>query len=375
MSGPLTSLRVIEFTGLGPAPLAGQLLADLGADVVCVDRSSAAADPTDVNRRNKRSVALDLRKAEGVQAAQRLIGQSDVLIEGFRPGVMERLGLGPDACLALQPRLVYARMTGWGQDGPLASSAGHDINYLGLTGALHAIGRADEPPPPPLNLVADFGGGTMFLVFGILSALFERSKSGLGQVVDAAMVDGVPAMMGLLHGMLAAGKWSAQRGHNLLDGAAPFYRCYETADGRYLAVGAIEAPFFAELVRRAGLPPAWLGEQLDVDRWPEQRKLLADVFRQRTRDQWMALFANSDACVHPVLSFDEAAQHPHNHARRIFFRQGGVLQAAPAPRFGRTPAARPRPPGAPGAETQSALSECGSTEAELQRWRDAGAFT
>lgn len=375
MSGPLTSLRVVEFTGLGPAPLAGQLLADLGADVVTVDRRSAEADPADINRRNKRSVALDLRKPEGVQAALRLIGRSDVLIEGFRPGVMERLGLGPGPCQELQPRLVYARMTGWGQDGPLAPVAGHDINYLGLTGALHAIGRADEPPPPPLNLVGDFGGGTMFLVFGILSALFERSKSGLGQVVDAAMVDGVPAMMGLLHGMLAAGKWSPERGSNILDGAAPFYRCYETADGRYLAVGAIEGPFFAELVRRAGLPPSLLDEQLDAARWPEQQLLLAGVLRQRTRDEWVALFAGSDACVHPVLSFGEAADHPHNAARATFFRQEGVLQAAPAPRFGRTPAARPRPPGAPGAETVAMLAECGATDAELQRWRDAGAFT
>lgn len=375
MSGPLTSLRVVEFTGLGPAPLAGQLLADLGADVVTVDRRSAAADPTDVNRRNKRSVALDLRKPEGVAAALRLVGHSDVLIEGFRPGVMERLGLGPDVCLQQQPRLVYARMTGWGQDGPLARWAGHDLNYLGLTGALHAIGPADEPPPPPLNLVADFGGGTMFLIFGILSALFERSRSGLGQVVDAAMVDGVPAMMGLLHGKLADGTWSPQRERNLLDGAAPFYRCYETADGHYLSVGAIEGPFFAELVRRAGLPALMLDEQLDATRWPEQRQQLSKVFRQRTRDEWMALLGDSDACVQPVLDFNEAAEHPHNAARRTFFRQEGVLQASPAPRFGRTPAARPRPPGGPGADTVAVLAECGVAEAELERWRAAGAFT
>ena len=226
MSGPLTSLRVVEFSGIGPGPLVGQLLADLGADVVTVDRRSAKADPADVNRRNKRSVALDLRKAEGLAAVRCMLAGADVLIEGFRPGVMERLGLGPDVCLSANPRLVYGRMTGWGQTGPLAHTAGHDINYLGITGALHAIGRHDEPPVPPLNLVADFGGGSMFLVFGILAALFERSKSGHGQVVDAAMVDGVPAMMGLLHGMLARGLWSEQRGRNLLDGGAPFYRTY-----------------------------------------------------------------------------------------------------------------------------------------------------
>jgi alpha-methylacyl-CoA racemase len=375
VSGPLTSLRVVEFSGIGPAPLAGQLLADLGADVVTVDRSSAKADPADVNRRNKRSVALNLRKAEGLAAVRCMLSGADVLIEGFRPGVMERLGLGPEPCLSANPRLVYGRMTGWGQTGPLAHTAGHDINYLGITGALHAIGRPDEPPVPPLNLVADFGGGSMFLVFGILAALFERSKSGHGQVVDAAMVDGVPAMMGLLHGMMARGLWSEERGCNLLDGGAPFYRTYRTADGKYISVGALEPEFFAELVRRAGLPEKQIEIQNDRDQWPGMHTRYAEVFRRRTRDEWTALFERSDACAGPVLSFTEAAEHPHNAARGTFFRQDGVLQAAPAPRFGRTPAAKPRPPGAPGADTHAVLKESGATDEEVRQWEAAGALT
>ena len=375
MSGPLISLRIVEFSGIGPGPLVGQLLADLGADVVTVDRHSGKADPADVNRRNKRSVALNLRKAEGLAAARCMLARADVLIEGFRPGVMERLGLGPDVCLTANPRLVYGRMTGWGQTGPLAQTAGHDINYLGITGALHAIGRPDQPPVPPLNLVADFGGGSMFLIFGILAALFERSKSGHGQIVDAAMVDGVPAMMGKLHGMLARGLWSEQRGRNLLDGGAPFYRTYQTADGKYISVGALEPEFFAELVHRADLPKSQIKTRNDRGQWPDMHARCADVFRLRTRDEWTALFGGSDACAGPVLSFTEAAEHPHNAARGTFFEQDGVLQAAPAPRFGRTPAARPRPPGAPGADTLTVLRESGATDEEVRQWQAAGALT
>jgi alpha-methylacyl-CoA racemase len=375
VTGPLTSLRVVEFCSLGPGPLAGQLLADLGADVVSVDRCSGeTADLTDVNRRNKRSVAVDLRKPEGVAAARRLVGCADALIEGFRPGVMERLGLGPEVCLAENPRLIYGRMTGWGQSGPLAHRAGHDINYLGITGALYAIGRPEEPPVPPLNLVGDFGGGSMFLAFGILAALFERSKSGDGQVVDAAIVDGVPAMMGLLYGMMANGQWSESRGLNLLDGGAPFYRTYLTADDRYIAIGSIEPKFFAELVRRAGLSDRELDIQNDPKQWPDMHARYAEVFRRRTSAEWMALFEDSDACAAPVLTFSEAAEHPHNVARGTFINPGGVLQAAPAPRFGRTPAARPRPPAAVGQDTYAVLRECGVTDEEFLAWKIAGAF-
>jgi alpha-methylacyl-CoA racemase len=375
LTGPLTSLRVVEFCGLGPGPLVGQLLADLGADVVSVDRrSSETADLADVNRRNKRSVAIDLRKPEGLAAARRMVGCADVLIEGFRPGVMEKLGLGPDFCMDANPKLIYGRMTGWGQTGPLAHSAGHDINYLGITGALFAIGRSHEPPIPPLNLVGDFGGGSMFLVFGILAALFERSTSGKGQVVDAAIVDGVPAMMGLLYGLMANGRWSENRGFNILDGGAPFYRTYQTADGKFIAVGSIEPKFFAELVRRAGLPEEDLGIQNDPGHWPDMHARFAAVFRRRTRDDWMALFDGSDACVGPVLTFSEAAEHPHNVARGTYIKDAGVLQAAPAPRFGRTPAAKPRPPTAVGQDTYAVLLECGVTDSDFLTWKTAGAF-
>lgn len=376
MNGPLAGLRVVEFSGLGPGPLAGQLLADLGADVVTIDRASCAApDPSNVNRRNKRSVALDLRRPEGIEAALRLIDHADVLIEGFRPGVMERLGLGPEVCRARHPRLVYGRMTGWGQTGPLAQTAGHDLNYLALTGALAAIGPADGPPLPPLNLVADFGGGAMFLVFGVLSALFERSRSGLGQVIDAAMVDGVPAMMGLLYGLLARGQWSEQRGANLLDGGAPFYACYATLDGRHMALGAIEPPFFADFLARAGLPAEWAAAQADPARWPALRQAIAEVFAQRTQAHWCGVFDGSDACVAPVLAFSEAAAHAHLAARHTLSQDGGVWQAAPAPRFDRTPARRPRPAGALGADTEAALAEAGATSTDLQRWRQSGALT
>ena len=376
MNGPLAGLRVVEFSGIGPGPLAGQLLADLGADVVTIDRASCPApDRSDVNRRNKRSVALDLRRPEGVEAALRLINHADVLIEGFRPGVMERLGLGPEDCRVRHPRLVYGRMTGWGQTGPLAQTAGHDLNYLALTGALGAIGPAEGPPLPPLNLVADFGGGAMFLVFGVLAALFERSRSGLGQVIDAAMVDGVPAMMGLLYGLLARGQWSEQRGANLLDGGAPFYACYATFDGRHMALGAIEPPFFADFLLRAGLPAEWSAAQADPARWPALREAIAEAFARHTQAHWCRVFDGSDACVAPVLAFSEAAAHAHLAARHTLSQEDGVWQAAPAPRFDRTPARRPRPPGALGADTEAALAEAGATSADLQRWRQAGALT
>lgn len=356
MAGPLASLKVVEFSGLGPAPLAGQLLADLGADVITVDRKAAPADPTDVNRRGKRSVVLDLKSDAGLEAAQRLIAASDVLIEGFRPQVMERLGLGPDAC---PDTLIYARMTGWGQDGPLAQTAGHDINYLALTGALHAMGDADRAPVPPLNMVADYGGGTMFLLLGILSAVIERGVSGKGQVVDAAMVDGVPAMMGLIHAMLARGTWSETRGANWLDGAAPFYRCYTCACGGYISVGALEPQFHALLLEHAGLPAAHQATQNDTAQWADRTAHYADAFARKTRDEWAAIFDGTDACVAPVLTFSEAQFHPHMAARGTFVQVGGVQQAAPAPRFSRTPSVAVTPPTAIGADTDAVLEALG----------------
>ncbi len=356
MAGPLASLKVVEFSGLGPAPLAGQLLADLGADVVTVDRSAAPADPTDINRRGKRSVVLNLKADAGLEAARRLIAASDVLIEGFRPGVMERLGLGPDTC---PDTLIYARMTGWGQEGPLSQTAGHDINYLALTGALHAMGDADRPPVPPLNLVADYGGGTMFLLMGILSAVIERGVSGKGQVVDAAMVDGVPAMMGLIHSMLAQGKWSETRGTNWLDGGAPFYRCYECACGGYLSVGALEPQFHALLLEKAGLPSDHQQSQNDERHWPDRSALYAQAFKEKTRNEWAEIFEGTDACVVPVLTFSEARFHPHMAARQTLIASDGIVQASPAPRFSRTAPPTPKSPTAIGADTDAVLAELG----------------
>ena len=372
MSGPLSSLRVIEFTGLGPAPLAGQLLADLGAEVTVIDRKSAPADPTDINRRGKKSVAINLKTEAGQGAALRLVAQADVLIEGFRPGVMERLGLGPDNC---PETLIYARMTGWGQDGPWAQRAGHDINYLAMTGALHAIGPADQPPVVPLNLIADFGGGTMFLIFGILAAVIERGISGKGQVVDAAMIDGVPAMMGLIHMLVARGDWSPDRKSNWLQGASHFYRCYACADGEYISVGALEPQFFAKLLELAGLPADLAETQYDPQAWIAQSDALAALFKSRTRDEWAEHFQDSDACVAPVLNFTEATMHPVNKARNVFYDADGVWQASPAPRFSRSTAERAEAPRAAGADTHAALLEAGYSAAEIDALAAAGALT
>ncbi|NNE54200.1 MAG: CoA transferase [Sulfitobacter sp.] len=329
MAGPLASLKVLEFSGLGPAPLAGQLLADLGAQVTTVDRAPVKADPTDINRRGKSSVVLDLKSDAGLAEALQLIADHDVLIEAFRPGVMERLGLGPADC---PDKTIYARMTGWGQTGPWSHMAGHDINYLGLTGALHAMGAPDSPPVPPLNLVADYGGGTMFLIFGILAAVIERGVTGKGRIVDAAMIDGVPAMMGLIHGMLAQGRWSEERGANWLDGAAPYYRCYACSDGKFMAVGALEPQFYAILLEKLGLPESYRETQNDPATWPARTAEFADIFASRTRDDWAAHFEGSDACTTPVLTFSEAVQHPQMAARGSLEVRDGVLQSGIAPR-------------------------------------------
>ena len=347
--GPLAGLKVLEFAGLGPAPFACMVLADLGADVLRVDRAGAEGLlglDRDVLDRGRRSLVVDLKSAEGIATARRLAGVADVLVEGFRPGVMERLGLGPEPLTADNPGLVYARMTGWGQSGPLADTAGHDLGYIALSGALHAIGGA-EAPVPPLNLVGDFGGGSMMLVTGILAALHERTRSGRGQVIDAAITDGAALLMAMIYSMKAEGKWRDARAANLLDGGAAVYRTYVCADGRHLAVAPLERKFFAEFARRLGLDAAEWPNHLDPAVWPALQARLAAIFLTRPRDAWCALFEGSDACVAPVLSLDEAPDHPHNRARGTFVTIDGVVQPAPAPRFSRsvppTPTSAPRP--------------------------------
>jgi alpha-methylacyl-CoA racemase len=369
--GPLSGVRVIELAGIGPGPYACMLLADLGADVLRIDRpgGSPVAVRHDLLSRGRRSVALDLKRPEAAGVVLRLVERADALVEGFRPGVAERLGLGPTECLARNPRLIYGRMTGWGQQGPLAERVGHDINYIALTGALAAIGEAGRKPVPPLNLVADFGGGALFLLLGLLAALVERATSGRGQVVDAAMVDGVTSLLTLFYGLRASGHWRDERGGNLLDGGAPFYDTYECADGGYVAVGALEPQFWGTLVATLGLTD--LPAQSDVARWPEMRARLAAVFATRSRDEWAAVFADVDACVTPVLTLGEAADHPHLAARETVVEPGGIAQPAPAPRFSRTPGALTSPPAAPGADTRATLRDWGFDPAEIQRLEDA----
>lgn len=350
--GPLRDLKVVEFAGLGPAPFAAMMLSDMGADVVRIERGKKADDivrqggPTDITGRGRRSVELDLKQAPDLAAARALIAAADVLVEGFRPGVMERIGLGPEESLAANPRLVYARMTGWGQDGPLARAAGHDINYIAVSGALASIGPKDGAPVPPLNLVGDYGGGALYLVAGILAARLEALSSGLGQVVDCAMVDGAVNMLALFHSLLAEGRWDdTRRGANLLDGGAPFYRTYECADGRHIAVGALEPQFYALLREKAGLDDAAFDHQYAAEDWPAVHRKAEAIFRTRTRDAWCELLEGSDACVSPVLSLSEARAHPHIEARGSFVEVAGVAQPAPAPRFSRTPSAIGSPPG------------------------------
>jgi alpha-methylacyl-CoA racemase len=381
--GPLTGLRVVEMAGIGPAPFCAMLLADMGAEVVRIDRAARGdlgldlgKEPRfDVLRRGRKSIALDLKKPAAVAATMRLIAQADVLIEGFRPGTMERLGLGPEQCLAINPKLVYGRMTGFGQDGPEASKAGHDINYIALSGVLSAIGRQGTAPVPPLNLVGDFGGGAMFLAFGVLAALFERGRSGSGQVVDAAMVDGSAYLSTAIHGMTALGLWQEELGTNILDSGAPWYDTYATSDGKFVAIGPVEHRFFNELLARLKIDPATFPAQFDRSRWPEMRKSFAEIFRTKTRDEWCQVMEGSDACFAPVLTISEAPQHPHNHMRHTFVDIAGVTQPAPAPRFSRSQAALPHPPPVIGANAQEILSEWGFAPHEIEELDETGALT
>jgi alpha-methylacyl-CoA racemase len=378
-TGPLAGFRVVEIAGIGPGPFAAMMLADLGADVLRVDRAQSVhgtpdgSPHWDLLNRGRRSVGVDLKNPDGVETVLRLVEQADALIEGFRPGVAERLGIGPDDCLARNPKLVYGRMTGWGQDGPYASAAGHDINYIALAGALHPIGRAGDAPVPPLNFVGDFGGGGAFLAFGVVCALLEAQRSGQGQTVDAAMVDGAAVLTTMFHAFRQIGMWTEERGTNMLDTGAHFYEVYECADGRYVSIGSIEPQFYAELRRLAGLDADEWGAQMDRALWPDLKTKLAAVFRTKTRDEWCAVMEHTDVCFAPVLSLSEAPAHPHNVARQTFVEVEGMVQPAPAPRFSRTPGAIARPPAQPGQHTDEALADWGIPAAEIAKLKETGA--
>ncbi|MBM4206228.1 MAG: CoA transferase [Gammaproteobacteria bacterium] len=366
MGGPLSGVRVIELAGIGPGPFCGMMLSDMGADVIRVDRMGAPARRSnDVLARNRRSIAVDLKQPQGVETVLRLASKADALFEGFRPGVTERLGLGPESCMARNPKLVYGRMTGWGQDGPMAQAAGHDINYIGLSGALHAIGRAGQKPVPPLNLVGDFGGGGMLLAFGMVCALLEAQKSGKGQVVDAAMVDGAASLMAMFYTMAAGGVFTDKRGTNLLDGGAHFYDTYETKDGQFICIGSIEPQFYALLVEKAGLDKERFSQQMNSARWGEYKDELTRVFKTKTRDEWCAIMEGTDVCFSPVLSVLEAPKHPHNVARGTFITLDGVVQPAPAPRFSRTEGAVRNSARIPGEDSRAVLESAGFTGKEI----------
>ena len=376
--GPLHGIRLLEIAGIGPGPYCAMVLADMGAEVVRVVRPGPdpfAQNPQyDLLSRGRRSVCIDLKQAEGVAAVLRLVERADGLFEGFRPGVMERLGLGPDECLARNPRLVYGRMTGFGQEGPLAQAAGHDINYIAQAGVLAHIGRAGQPPTPPINLVGDFGGGGLLLAFGMVCALLERVQSGQGQVVDAAMVDGAAALMTIFHGAQQTGFWSDEAGTNMLDSGAPWYDAYATSDGRYVSIGSIEPQFYAELIEKLGLAGEDLPAQHDRERWPELRSRLAEVFRSRSRDEWCRILEGSDACFAPVLTMAEAREHEHARVRGSFVEVDGVPQPRPAPRFSRTDSAIQRPPARGGAHTDEVLRDWGFDDGEIEVLRAAKAL-
>jgi alpha-methylacyl-CoA racemase len=373
--GPLNGFKIIELAGIGPGPFCGMMLADMGAEVIRVERIAAAQAteaPKDVLTRNRRSIAVDLKNPKGVETVLRLVEGADGLIEGFRPGVTERLGLGPEQCQARNPRLVYGRMTGWGQEGPMAQAAGHDINYISLAGALHAIGRPGERPVPPLNLVGDFGGGGMLLAYGMVCGLLEVTKSNEGQVIDAAMVDGTAALMAMFYSMSASGAFDTQRGTNLLDGGAHFYDTYETADGEHVSIGSIEPQFYALLMEKAGLDAEYFQPQMNKGRWGELKAKLTEVFLTKTQAEWCDIMEGSDVCFAPVLNLIDAATHPHNVARNSYQEVAGVLQQAPAPRFSRTPAAAIQAPRVPGEDSAPVLADFGLTATEVAQLTEQG---
>jgi len=377
--GPLEGIKVVELAGLGPGPFCAMMLGDMGADVIRIDRIGGHfmnANPRlNSHNRSRRSIALNLKSPEGIDAVLKLIDGADALIEGFRPGVMERLGLGPDICLGRNPKLVFGRMTGWGQEGPLSGCAGHDINYLAITGALHAIGTKDSGPVPPLNMVADYGGGGMLLAFGLLSGIISAGRTGQGQVVDAGMTDGVPLLLGGALSRLAMGAWEDERENNMLDGGAYYYGCYECSDGEHISIGSIEPQFHTLLLEKLDLVTApEFADQHNRDTWPAARAKLAEVFKTQTRDHWCDLMENTDVCFGPVLSMTEAWEHPHNKARETFIEVGGGMQGAPAPRFSATPAATPTEPPLPGEHNDEALADWGFSDADIAALKEAGAL-
>lgn len=381
MPGPLFNVTVLELAGIGPGPFAGMMLADMGARVIRIDRLPSGGQPSAIESfmrndsivdRGRESISIDLKSPSGIETVLQLAERADILIEGFRPGVTERLGLGPQACHARNPRLVYGRMTGWGQSGPMAMRAGHDLNYIALTGALHAMGTKDRPPAPPLNLVGDYGGGGMMLALGVVAALFEAQRSGLGQVVDAAMTDGAAALMTPIYGMMAKGFWKDERQANILDGAAHFYGTYECADGCYVSIGAIEPQFYRQLLERCQIDDPQFAQQWESGQWPALRIKLEQLFRLRTRDQWCELLQDSDACFAPVLSMNEAPLHPHNIARKTFVESDGVVQPAPAPRFDRTTSQLPHKAPEIGCDSTKLLRELGMSEAHIANWIEEG---
>ncbi len=378
--GPLSGYRIIELAGIGPGPMCAMLLSDMGADVLRIDRTADAglgiATETKyaLLNRGRRSVALDLKKPEAIEAVLKLVEKADGLIEGFRPGVTERLGIGPEVCLKRNSRLVYGRMTGWGQDGPMALAAGHDINYIALSGALHSIGRRGEAPVPPLNLVGDFGGGALYLALGMVAGILETQKSGKGQVVDASMVDGAASLMTAIYGMHGSGLWNDNRGDNILDTGAHYYDVYETKDGKYVSIGSIETKFYDELLELSGLKREELARQNDRNAWPAMKQKVAACFKTKTRDEWCKIMEGSDVCFAPVLSMSEAPKHPHNKHRGTFIEEGGVTQPGPAPRFSRTPSKIQRPPARPGQHTEEALRDWGFSPSDLEGLRKASAI-